>query len=44
MPQYMDVHDGFVGATKEQLAQAHAADVAIQDDEHHRPVRAVVET
>ena len=33
MPQYMDVHDGFVGVTKEQLAQAHAADVAIQDDE-----------
>lgn len=33
MPQYMDVHDGFVGATEEQLTEAHAADVAIQSDE-----------
>jgi hypothetical protein len=33
MAQYMDVHDGFVGVTKEQLAQAHAQDVAIQDEE-----------
>lgn len=33
MPRFMDVHDGFVGVTKEQLAEAHAADVAIQDEE-----------
>jgi hypothetical protein len=33
MAQYMDVHDGFVGVSKEQLAQAHAQDVAIQDEE-----------
>lgn len=33
MPTYMDVHDGFVGVTEEQLAEAHARDVAIQDDE-----------
>lgn len=29
----MDVHDGFVGVTADQLAEAHAADVAIEDDE-----------
>ena len=33
MPQFMDVHDGFLGATKEQLEQAHAADVAAQASE-----------
>lgn len=33
MPRFMDVHDGFVGVTKEQLAEAHAADVAIQHEE-----------
>jgi hypothetical protein len=29
----MDVHDGFVGVTKEQLAEAHAADLAIESEE-----------
>jgi Protein of unknown function (DUF4242) len=33
MAQFMDVHDGFVGVTKEQLAEAHAADLAIEDAE-----------
>ncbi len=30
MAQFMDVHDGFVGVTEEQLAEAHAADLAIE--------------
>jgi hypothetical protein len=33
MAQFMDVHDGFVGVTEEQLAEAHAADLAIEGDE-----------
>jgi hypothetical protein len=33
MPQFMDVHDGFVGVTPEQLAEAHAADLAIEGEE-----------
>jgi Protein of unknown function (DUF4242) len=33
MPQYMDVHDGFVGVTRAQLEEAHAADLKIQSDE-----------
>lgn len=33
MPKYMDVHDGFVGVTREQLAEAHEEDVKIQADE-----------
>lgn len=33
MAQFMDVHDGFVGATKEQLMEAHAADLAIEGEE-----------
>jgi hypothetical protein len=33
MPKYMDVHDGFVGVTKEQLEEAHRQDVAIQHEE-----------
>ncbi|HEY2642498.1 MAG TPA: SCO4226 family nickel-binding protein [Galbitalea sp.] len=33
MAQFMDVHDGFVGVTKEELAEAHAADLAIEGDE-----------
>ncbi len=33
MPRYMDVHDGFVGVTKEQLEAAHNADLAIEDEE-----------
>ena len=31
--KFMDVHDGFVGVTADQLAEAHAADLAIQGDE-----------
>jgi hypothetical protein len=33
MAKYMDVHDGFVGVTREQLAEAHEQDVKIQDEE-----------
>jgi hypothetical protein len=33
MPTYMDVHDGFVGVTEAQLAEAHAADLAIEGTE-----------
>ena len=33
MTRYMDVHDGFVGVTREQLMEAHAADLAIEGDE-----------
>ncbi len=33
MPEFMDVHSGMAGVTQEALAQAHAADLAIQDDE-----------
>jgi hypothetical protein len=33
MPKFMDVHDGFVGVTEEQLGEAHAADLAIEGDE-----------
>lgn len=33
MAKFMDVHDGFVGVTKEQLAQAHAADLAVEGEE-----------
>ncbi len=33
MAQFMDVHNGFVGVTQEQLAEAHAADQAIEADE-----------
>ncbi len=33
MAQFMDVHDGFVGVTAEQLAEAHAADLAIEGEE-----------
>jgi len=29
----MDVHDGFVGVTKDQLAEAHDADLAIEGEE-----------
>jgi hypothetical protein len=31
--KFMDVHDGFVGVTGEQLAAAHSADLAIENDE-----------
>ncbi len=30
MAKFMDVHDGFVGVTREQLQEAHAADQAIE--------------
>jgi len=33
MPKYMDIHDGFVGATKAQLDEAHRRDLEIQGDE-----------
>ena len=33
MTRYMDVHDGFVGVTKEQLSAAHDADLAIEAEE-----------
>lgn len=33
MAKYMDVHDGFVGVTRDQLQDAHNEDVKIQEDE-----------
>ncbi|WP_308465546.1 SCO4226 family nickel-binding protein [Rathayibacter soli] len=33
MAQFMDVHDGFVGVTEDQLAEAHAADLAVEGEE-----------
>lgn len=33
MPTYMDIHDGFVGVTKQQLEEAHRADLAVQAEE-----------
>jgi hypothetical protein len=33
MPKFMDVHEGFVGVTQEQLAEAHQADLDIEDSE-----------
>lgn len=33
MPEFMDVHTGMAGITNEALAEAHAADLAIQADE-----------
>ena len=33
MPEFMDVHRGMEGITPEGLAEAHNADLAIQDDE-----------
>lgn len=33
MATFMDVHNGFVGVTKEQLKEAHERDVAIEDSE-----------
>lgn len=33
MTQFMDVHHGMQGITEEQLRQAHAADVEIQEEE-----------
>jgi hypothetical protein len=33
MAKFMDVHEGFVGATKAQLQEAHDRDLAIEADE-----------
>ncbi|MBG0828705.1 SCO4226 family nickel-binding protein [Planomonospora sp. ID67723] len=33
MAKFMDVHRGMTGITEEQLREAHAADLAIQDEE-----------
>ena len=33
MARFIDIHDGFVGVTKEQLTAAHDADTAIEDEE-----------
>jgi hypothetical protein len=33
MPEFMDVHKGMVGITRETLMEAHQADLDIQDDE-----------
>lgn len=33
MPTFMDVHDGFVGVTREQLEAAHRLDLDIQAEE-----------
>ncbi len=33
MAQFIDVHDGFVGVTEAQLAEAHAADKAFAAEE-----------
>lgn len=33
MPEFMDVHRGMAGLTAEDLSAAHAADLAIQNDE-----------
>jgi hypothetical protein len=40
MPEFMDVHSGMVGVTPAALAAAHAADLAIQHEEHVDFVRA----
>ena len=33
MARFMDVHDGFVGATAQQIMEAHDADLAVEADE-----------
>ena len=33
MAKFMDVHEGFVGVTAEQLAEAHDADLKIEGEE-----------
>ncbi len=33
MPEFMDVHDGFVGVTQEQVDAAHQADLAVEGEE-----------
>ena len=36
MPDFMDVHTGMTGLSAADLEEAHAADLAIQDEEHVR--------
>jgi Protein of unknown function (DUF4242) len=33
MAKFMDVHNGFIGVTESQLAEAHGRDLAIEADE-----------
>ena len=33
MPKFMDIHNGFVGVSREQLAAAHDQDLQIQGEE-----------
>ena len=33
MARFMDIHDGFVGITEAQLAEAHAADLAVEAED-----------
>lgn len=33
MPEFMDIHEGMQGITREALAEAHKADLDIQDEE-----------
>ena len=33
MPEFMDIHDGFHGVSQEQVAQAHARDLAVEAEE-----------
>jgi hypothetical protein len=33
MATFMDVHNGFIGVTEQQLKEAHEADLAIEKDE-----------
>jgi hypothetical protein len=40
MPEFMDVHTGMVGLTPGALAAAHAADLAIQNEEQVTFLRA----
>jgi hypothetical protein len=40
MPEFIDVHTGMTGLTPADLAAAHQADLAIQDEEHVHFVRA----
>ncbi len=40
MRRFMDVHEGFMGITREQLAEAHKKDQAIEREEGVRFVKA----
>lgn len=33
MPKFMDLHDGFVGVTEDQLMEAHKRDLDVEADE-----------